>query len=69
MKPQMIPYGFPNHPYNYHYDRRVNWLAWPWPEPKRTPLHTRIGDLLVRLGGKIATPPPDWEPERSASKA
>ena len=67
MAPLFIPFEFPADPYNRHYDERRSWLAHSLIETERASLRQRIGQLLVRLGGKIGTSPPHWPPETSSS--
>jgi hypothetical protein len=69
MAPLFIPFDFPADPCNRHYDSRRSWLANSLIEPERTSLRQRIGQLLVHLGGKISTSPPDWPPETSGNWA
>jgi hypothetical protein len=67
MTPVFIPFEFPADPYNRHYDERRSWLAHSLIETKRPSLRQRIGQLLVQLGGKISSSPPDWPPLSSTS--
>jgi hypothetical protein len=54
--------------HNYDYVNRATWLAWPWPEPRRQPLRERIGRLLTRVAGLVATLPPDWQSNRADAR-
>lgn len=63
----------PNHSrdwHNYDFIHRDQdaWLAWRWPTPAREPIRERVIRLLARLAGNVASPPPDWQPDRAASR-
>jgi hypothetical protein len=62
-----------NHSRDWHNDDDINrdlqtGLAWRWPAPAKEPVRERISRLLDRIAGRVATLPPDWQPDRAESR-